>query len=101
MVGYPGAVTVFNKRNALVGFLALKALEGRRRRKRLRGKAPKIALFSILGLASLGAIVALGAVHRRRRGETDVVDAYSTLDADESEIVGDYVIASAETTPAT
>jgi hypothetical protein len=90
-------VTVFNKRNALVGFLALKMLK-RRRRKQLRRKAPKIALFSLLGLASLGAVVGIVAVLLRRRGDEDLAGAGEVL---ESEIIGDYVIASSETIPAT
>jgi hypothetical protein len=90
-------VTVFNKRNALVGFLALKMLK-RRRRKQLRRRAPKIALFSLLGLASLGAVVGIVAVLLRRRGEEDVAALGEDL---ESEIVGEYVTASSEPIPAT
>jgi hypothetical protein len=92
-------VTVFNKRNALVGFLALRMLKRRRRNRRigqLRRKGPKIALFSLLGLASLGAVVGIVAV-LRRRGEDDL-----GLGEDvESEIVGEYVTASPEPIPAT
>ena len=86
-------VTVFNKRNALVGFLALKALKRRRRVKQLRGRAPRIALFSLLGVAALVGIVA---VLLRRRGEDDLGSVEP-----EGEIVGEYVTASSEPIPAT
>jgi hypothetical protein len=86
-------VTVFNRRNALVGFLALQALKRRRRAKQLRRKAPKIALFSLLGIASIVGIVA---VVLRRRGGDDLAG-----EEPESEIVGEYVTASSEPIPAT
>ena len=85
-------VTVFNKRNALVGFLTLEVLKRRRRTKQLRRKAPKIALFSLLGIASLIGIVA---VLLRRRGQDDFGEEA------ESQIVGEYVTASPEPIPAT
>jgi hypothetical protein len=88
-------VTVFNKRNALVGFLTLEALKRRRRAKQLRGKAPKIAFFSLLGIVSLVGIVALVLRHRR----DDEAEAISAQDEDE--IVGEYVTASSEPIPAT
>jgi hypothetical protein len=86
-------VTVFNKRNALVGFLTLQALQRRRRAKQLRRKGPKIALFSLLGIVSIVGIVALVL---RRRGEDDLMS-----EEFESEIVGEYVTASSEPIPAT
>jgi hypothetical protein len=86
-------VTVFNKRNALVGFLTLAALKRRKRAKQLRRNAPKIALFSLLGVAALVGIVA---VVVRRRGEDD-----SSNEEPESEIVGEYVTSSSEPIPAT
>jgi hypothetical protein len=86
-------VTVFNKRNALVGFLAIQALKRRRRAKQLRRKAPKIALFSLLGIASIVGIVA---VVLRRRGGDDLGSGEP-----ESEIVGEYVTAGSEPIPAT
>ena len=88
-------MTVFNKRNALVGFLTLKVVEQRLRRKKLRRKAPKIALFSLLGL---GVIVGIVAVVLRRRGDEDVA---RLGEEHESEIVGEYVTASSSPIPAT
>jgi hypothetical protein len=90
-------VDVFNKRNALVGFVTMKFLEQRLRRRRLRRKAPKIALFSILGLASIGAVVGIVAVLLRRRGEDD----FARLGEEaESDIVGEYATTSSEPIPA-
>jgi hypothetical protein len=90
-------VTIFNRRNALVGYLTLKALERRRSRKQLRRKAPKIAL---LGLVSLGLVAAIAAVFvRRHRGEAEQSDTFTA--EDEAEIVGEYVTANPEPIPAT
>ena len=94
-------MTVFNKRNALVGFLTLKALERRRRRRQIRRKVPKIALFIVLGLVSAGILAGLGAVLiKRQRGEAQRLEGYAVAE-DESEIVGEYVTASPEPIPAT
>jgi hypothetical protein len=90
-------MSVFNKRNALVGFLALKFAKRRLRRNKLRRKGPKIALFSVLGLASIGAIVGIVAV-LKRRGEEDFA---GLGEEPESEIVGEYVTASSNPIPAT
>jgi hypothetical protein len=90
-------VTVFNKRNALLGFITLKMVERRLRRKVRRRKGPKIALFSLLGLASIGAVVGIVAV-LRRRGENDFAGLGEEA---ESEIVGEYATASSEPIPAT
>jgi hypothetical protein len=88
-------MTVFNKRNALVGFLALKMIKRRLRRNGMRRKAPKIAFLSVLGL---GAIVGIVAVVLRRRGD----EHFAHLgDEQESEIVGEYVTASSSPIPAT
>jgi hypothetical protein len=93
-VGYPPGVTVFNKRNALVGFLTLAAMKRRSRAKQLRRKAPKIALFSLLGIATLVGIVAV-VLRRRGEGDDGLGEEFG------SEVVGEYVTASSEPIPAT
>ena len=83
---------MFNKRNALLGFLTFQALKRRSRAKQVRRNAPKIALFSLLGIAALVGVVA---VVLRRRGENGLGEE------PESEILGEYVTASSEPIPAT
>ena len=65
-------MTIFNKRNALVGFITLKALE-RSRTKRQRHTL-KLAAFVALGIVSAGILAALLAVALRRNGKTEAVD---------------------------
>jgi hypothetical protein len=62
-------VTIFNKRNALVGFITLKALE--RRKWRRRRSTLRLAAFVGLGLVSAGILAALLAVALRRSGKAD------------------------------
>ena len=76
-------MTVFNKRNALVGYMTLQALKRQRRASKLRRRAPKIALFSV-GLLSLGAVIGIFAVLHRRRGEDEI--AQLDEDAPSSEV---------------
>jgi hypothetical protein len=90
-------VTVFNKRSALLGYLTLEVLK-RRRRSRIRRKAPKIALFSFLGLASLVAAIGIVAVLLKRRSDDELPELEDDI---ESEIIGEYVTASAEPIPST
>lgn len=54
-------MSVFTKRNALVGYLALKAIKRRRRR------ATKIVALASLGLVSAGILAVLALVVLRRR----------------------------------
>jgi hypothetical protein len=89
-------VTVFNKRNALIGFLTLEMLKRRRRARLLRRRRPRIAAFSLLGLVSVVAFVGIVAVVLRRRGNGET----PAIVEEDSEIVGEYVTASAEPFPA-
>lgn len=66
-------MTIFNKRNALVGFVTLKALE--RRRKKQQRSALKLAAFVVLGIVSAGILAALLAVALRRNGSAEAQDA--------------------------
>lgn len=60
-------MSIFNKRNALVGFITLKALERRRGRNR---RALRLVAFVALGLVSAGVLAALAVVVLRRQRET-------------------------------
>lgn len=96
-------MTIFNKRNALVGFITLqaasRALERRRRRRR---SVAKIAAFVALGLVSAGVLAAFAAVlYRRHGGEGQRLEGYAVGDDAESEIIGEYVSAGPEQIPAT
>ncbi len=63
-------MNVFNRRNALVGFMTLKALERRRRRQRA-GRGLKIALFVVLAIVSVGILAGIAAAFLRRRGDVE------------------------------
>ena len=62
-------MTIFNRRNALVGFITLKALE-RSRKKRQRSTL-KLVAFVALGIVSAGILAAVLAVALRRNGKTE------------------------------
>jgi hypothetical protein len=80
-------VSIFNKRNALVGFLTLKALERRRQRKR---HPWKLAAFVVLGIVSAGILAAVAAavVHRQKEAqepdEAHRLEGYAVADEPES-----------------
>ena len=98
-------MTIFNRRNAAVGYLTLKALD-RRRSKR---SGLRLGLYIALGLVSVGILAGVAAVAMRRHagataagpeeGSATTDDAES--DEVESEIVGEYVTAAPEPIPAT
>jgi hypothetical protein len=94
-------MTVFNKRNALIGFATLEALKLRRRAK--KRKVPKIALYLGLGLVSAGILAAVVAVllHRRRsEPETKQLQGYAAGEEPASESEKEHT-ASSEPIPAT
>ena len=96
-------MTIYTKRNALVGYVTLKAasraLERRRRRK--KRDAWKIVLLVVLGLVSLGILAGLAAVALRHQREPRRLEGYAVAGEDEGEIVGEYVAAGPEPIPAT
>ena len=88
---------IYTRRNAAVGYLTLKAIQ-RRARKRKRRSGLKVAAYVGLGLVSAGILAAVLAVAlKRRSGEIEE----ATLESDaENEIVGEFVTAP-EPVPAT
>jgi len=94
-------MTIFNKRNALVGYATLEALKLRRRAK--KRKAPKIALYLGLGLVSAGVLAAVVAVllHRRRsEPEAQQLQGYAVGEEPQSESIEEHT-GSSEPIPAT
>jgi hypothetical protein len=93
-------MNVFSKRNALVGFLTLKALQRRRQRKRSAGK---LAALVILGLLSAGVLAAVAAVvvRRQREGqESQHLEGYAVADEiDVAEAVGPTELAAETSEP--
>jgi hypothetical protein len=92
-------VTIFNKRNAAVGYLTLKALDRRHRRR----SGLRLGLYVALGLVSFGILAGVAAVHlRRKRGAAEQLDHVQSIsELDETEIVGEYVTTAPEPIPAT
>jgi hypothetical protein len=88
---------IYTRRNATVGYLALKAMQrtiDKKRRPRRSGL--RVATYVGLGLVSAGILAGVLAIAlRRRQGDAAEVTAY-----DEGEIVGEYVTAP-EPVPAT
>jgi hypothetical protein len=90
-------MSFYNRRNAAVGYLTLKALQRqieRKRRKRRSGM--KVAAYVGLGLVSAGILAAALAIVLKRRHNGVEDDAFES----EAEIVGEYVTAP-EPVPAT
>jgi hypothetical protein len=97
-------MTVFNRRNALVGFVTLKAasryLERRRRRERL-GRL-KIALLVTLGVVSAGILLGVAAAYlRSRRSELEELEETAGEVMDEIVAEADSTTAVPEPLPAT
>ena len=87
---------IYTRRNAAVGYLALKAIQRSRDRKRKRRSGLKVAAYVGLGLVSAGILAAVLAVALKRRS-SEIKEVALESDA---EIVGEYVTAP-EPVPAT
>jgi DMSO reductase anchor subunit len=91
-------MSFYNRRNAAVGYLTLKAVQRaieNKRRKRRSGM--KVAAYVGLGLVSAGILAAVLAIAlKRRQGEAEEIAVLET----DAEIVGEYVTAP-EPVPAT
>jgi DMSO reductase anchor subunit len=90
-------MSFYNRRNAAVGYFALKALQRQMDRRRKRRSGMKVAAYVGLGLVSAGILAAALAIVLKRR-HADAEDA-AGFESD-SEIVGEYVTAP-EPVPAT
>lgn len=91
-------MSIYNRRNAAVGYLTIKALQREiHRRRRPRRSGLKVAAYVGLGLVSAGILAAALAIAlRRRQGESfEPMTAF-----DEGEIVGE-VVTTPEPIPAT
>ena len=92
-------MSFYNRRNAAVGYLTLKAIQrsiDSKRRKRRSGM--KVAAYVGLGLVSAGILAAVLAIALKRRQGEEPAEAVEY--ESDSEIVGEYVTAP-EPVPAT
>jgi hypothetical protein len=90
---------IYTRRNAAVGYVALKALQRSIDRKRGRRRSGfKVAAYVGLGLVSAGILAAALAIALKRRAG-EVAEEMTGFDGD-NEIVGEYVTAP-EPAPAT
>ena len=90
-------MSFYNRRNAAVGYLTLKALQRSIDKRRKRRSGLKVAAYVGLGLVSAGILAAaLAIVLKRRQGDAEDAASFES----DSEIVGEYVTAP-EPVPAT
>ncbi len=76
-------MSIYNRRNALVGYATIEALKHRRRAK--KRNASRVALYVGLGLISAGILAGVVAVLRRRNGEeANELKGYAVADDAES-----------------
>ena len=100
-------MSIFNKRNAIVGYATIKAASRALERRRKRRNGLKLGLYIGLGLVSVGILAALAAIAVRRQNGVavdELEEETASTDAeleDENEIVGEYVTATPEPIPAT
>ena len=95
-------MNVFNRRNALIGFMTLKALERRRRRQRA-GRGLKIALFVVLAIVSVGILAGIAAAFLRRRGDVEefLDEADAVAEEAAEDVAAELDAAAAEPIPTT
>ena len=98
-------MNIFTKRNAVVGYVALRVFD---RRLRMRSGS-RLSLYIALGLISFGILAGVAAVALRRRGaaaveamdEESAAVGETEIDEAEGQIVGEYVTTAPEPIPAT
>ena len=99
-------MSIFTKKNAAVGYITLKAASRALERRRRKRSGLRLVLYVALGLISFGVLAGLVAVFlRRQQGESQHPEgnaaADEDADEDDSEVVGEYVMATPEPIPAT
>ena len=88
-------MSIYNRRNALVGFIALKVIK--RRLSQRKRSARKTIVVGSIGLLSIGALVGVGAILvKRQRGEGKHLEGYAVTD----EIAGEHEATGSEPIPA-
>jgi hypothetical protein len=93
-------MSIYNRRNAAVGYLTLKAMQRAIDKKRKRGRRGlRIAAYVGLGLVSAGVLAGVLAIALRHRSAGAAEAALESAESD-AEIVGEYVTAP-EPAPAT
>jgi hypothetical protein len=96
-------VSIFNKRNALVGFVTLKAASRARRRmlsRKQKRSAWKLPVLLGLGIVSFGVLAVLVAVMLRRQREPEHIEGFVVADKDESLMPSAYAELTPEPFPA-
>ena len=94
-------MSIYNRRNAAVGYLTLKAMQRAIDRKRKRGRRGlRIAAYVGLGLVSAGVLAGVLAIALRHRSGDAAESAFESHAESDAEIVGEYVTAP-EPAPAT
>ena len=94
-------MSIYNRRNAAVGYLTLKAMQRAVDKKRKRGRRGiRIAAYIGLGLVSAGVLAGVLAIALRHRSGDEAEAAFESDAESDAEIVGEYVTAP-EPAPAT
>ena len=94
-------MSIYNRRNAAVGYLTLKAMQRAVDKKRKRGRRGlRIAAYVGLGLVSAGVLAGVLAIALRHRSGDAAEAAFESDAESDAEIVGEYVTAP-EPAPAT
>ncbi len=70
-------MNIFTKRNALVGYVALKAASKVRGRRKHRRNAWKLPLLVVLGLVSLGVLAGIAAAVMHRQRESGQLEEHA------------------------
>ena len=89
-LSYPAVVSIFNKRNAFIGFLTLQAISRNRRRMLSVGQKRsgwKLPVLLALGVISVGVFAVVAAVMLRRQREPEHIEGFVVAGEPESPAV--------------